>query len=98
MEGRLGLARRPARPIGTITVEIKGSDLPGKRCGPDSDGLWYENIHVGVYRNHESFDRVPGDADSARWAFDIVVKEDEEGISISVVPLSPAPGMSAISV
>jgi|GEM_PF-5397207 len=35
------------RPLGTIRVEIEGTDLPGRRCGPDLDGIWYENIDVG---------------------------------------------------
>ena len=42
--------RAPARSIGSIRVRIDGSDLPGRRCGPDPDGLWYENVHVGLAR------------------------------------------------
>ncbi|MGH8959523.1 MAG: DUF5990 family protein [Acidimicrobiia bacterium] len=73
------MARRPAQPVGTIRVEIEGSDLPGRRCGPDPNGDWYENIHVGVARSREAFDPVPGDAERGRWAFDVIVKTDEEG-------------------
>ena len=71
------MPRRPARPLGTVRVEIEGSDLPGRRCGPDPDGIWCENIHVGIARNREAVDRVPGDAENATWAFDVVVKVDE---------------------
>ncbi|HJU81494.1 MAG TPA: DUF5990 family protein [Acidimicrobiia bacterium] len=73
------MARSPARPLGSVRVEIEGSDLPGRRCGPDSGGFWYENVHVGVARNREAFERVPGDATRAHWAVDVEVKEDEEG-------------------
>lgn len=65
--------------MGTIRVEIERSDLPGSRCGPDPEGGWYENIHVGIARGREAFDRVPGGAETAHWAIDVVVKEDEEG-------------------
>jgi hypothetical protein len=30
--------RSPATRIGSITVEIIGTDLPGRTCGPDPDG------------------------------------------------------------
>lgn len=71
--------RVPARSIGTIHVRIEGSDLPGRRCGPDPDGLWYENVHVGLARGTETDDLVPGDADRARWAFDVDLRETDTG-------------------
>ena len=73
------MARRPAQPIGTIQVEIEGTHLPGRRCGPDPNGLWYENIHVGLSRGREAFDPIPGAADKAQWCFDMVVKAHEMG-------------------
>jgi hypothetical protein len=73
------MARRPARPIGTIRVEIVGTDLPGRRCGPDLEGVWYDDIHVGLARGPETVERVPGDAADARWSFDVVIKTDESG-------------------
>jgi hypothetical protein len=73
------MARRPARPIGSISVEIEGVDLPGGRCGPDPDGDWYDNVHVGLARGRETVEQVPGDAPSARWIFDVAIKTDDAG-------------------
>jgi hypothetical protein len=73
------VARRPAHPIGTIRVEIVGTDLPGRRCGPDPDGVWYDNILVGLARGRDTVERVPGDAAGARWLFDVVVKAGDSG-------------------
>ncbi|MGH9893315.1 MAG: DUF5990 family protein [bacterium] len=58
---------------------MEGTDLPGRRCGPDPDGIWYENIHVGIARHREAFEPVTGDAEVARWAVDVAVKMDEDG-------------------
>jgi hypothetical protein len=65
-----------------MIVEILGSDLPGRRCGPARDGSFYENIHVGLARRTETVDLVPGDATSARWAFEVTVREGEEGFDV----------------
>lgn len=67
---------------------LEGSDLPGIRCGPNPEGGWYENIHVGVAvrgvraeglavdgRPWKVADLVPGDAESARWEMDVTVKD-----------------------
>lgn len=63
-----------------MIVEILGSELPGLRCGPASDGSFYENIHVGLARRTETVDLVPGDADSARWVFEVTVRDRDDGI------------------
>jgi hypothetical protein len=71
--------RTSARPIGTVTVEIIGTDLPGRTCGPDPDGLWYEDVRVGLARGTATVDEVPGDAPVARWEFPIELAIDDEG-------------------
>ena len=71
--------RAPARSIGSIRVRIEGNDLPGRRCGPDLDGLWYENVHVGLARGTATDELVPGDADRARWAFDVDLRTTDTG-------------------
>jgi hypothetical protein len=71
--------RAPARSIGSIRVRIEGTDLPGRRCGPDMDGLWYENVHVGLARGTATDELVPGDAERARWAFDVDLRETDTG-------------------
>jgi hypothetical protein len=65
-----------------MIVEIRGSDLPGRRCGPGPDGGFYENIHVGPARRTETVDLVPGDAASARWAFEVTVLEGDDGFDV----------------
>jgi Family of unknown function (DUF5990) len=57
-----------------VLVEILGSDLPGRRCGPNREGRWYENIHVGPGRHPHPAELVPGDAPKARWAFEVTTR------------------------
>ena len=76
---RSAMARRPALPLGNIQVEIEGRDLPGRRCGPGPEGFWYENIHVGVWRQRQPTQLVPGDADQALWSFEMTLKVDDSG-------------------
>lgn len=65
-----------------MIVEIHGSDLPGIRCGPAPDGSFFENIHVGLARGAETVDRFPGDAASARWTFEVRVRELDDGVDV----------------
>jgi hypothetical protein len=73
------LRRRPARSIGTIRVVIEGHDLPGRRCGPDPEGVWYEDVHVGLARGTETDELVPGDAERARWSFEVDLRRTDAG-------------------
>jgi hypothetical protein len=57
-----------------MQVTIEGFDLPGRPCGPNPEGEMYENVHVGLRYRKEPSELIPGDADSARWDFDINVK------------------------
>jgi len=80
MSARASVHRRsPATRIGTVAVEIVGTDLPGRTCGPDTDGEWYDDVRVGVARGTDTIDLVPGDAETARWTFPIDLAIDEEG-------------------
>jgi hypothetical protein len=71
--------RPPATRVGTVTVEIIGTDLPGRRCGPDADGQWYDDVRVGLARGSDTIEVVSGDADMARWTFDMDLAIDDEG-------------------
>ena len=71
--------RAPAEPIGTIRVEIVGTDLPGRTCGPDLEGRMCEDVHVGIARGTETVEQVPGDAETARWAFQVELRRDDDG-------------------
>lgn len=65
--------------MSSLTVEIRGSDLPGQRCGPNPEGRMYGNVHVGLARRADTVELVRGDAPSARWAFEVTVRRDEQG-------------------
>lgn len=58
---------------------IEGVDLPGRVCGPDLDGAWYQNVQVGLVRGPETVDLVPGDAERAEWAFPVELAVDDGG-------------------
>ena len=62
-----------------VTVEIHGSDLPGRSCGPDLDGRICENVHVGLKHRSGPVELVPGDAVSAHWCFEMRVRPAAEG-------------------
>jgi hypothetical protein len=89
-------ARRPGPRVGTITVVIEGSDLPGLTCQPEPDGRRHSNVHVALYS--QSRDRpalvmpgnpwqviepVPGDAPSARWEATVTVRRDQSGFDFA---------------
>jgi hypothetical protein len=57
-----------------MQVTIEGFDLPGRCCGPNPDGGVYENVHVGLRCRKDAIELTPGDAETARWDFDITVK------------------------
>jgi hypothetical protein len=79
MPSRVAHRRPPARPVGTIEVRLEGTDLPGRRCGPDLDGRWCENVHVGLARGSTTEQLIPGDADRAEWSFPIVLRRTADG-------------------
>jgi hypothetical protein len=62
-----------------VTVEIQGTDLPGRSCGPDLHGKPCENVHVGLKHRSGPVELFPGDAASVRWRFEMVVRRDEDG-------------------
>jgi len=65
----------------TVTVEIRGSDLPGRGCGPSPEGGWYENVHVALKRRDGPVNFVAGDAPSAGWELELVVRRGpDEGL------------------
>jgi len=89
-------ARRPARPqaaeIGTITVAIEATSLPGLTC-PSADGGEHHGIHIALCVKKTTsptalevpgkrgvvIEPVPGDAATARWKATVTVRRDPEG-------------------
>jgi hypothetical protein len=89
-------ARRPGAMVGTMTVVIEGSELPGRSCRPEPGGLANEDIHValggqGTDRTALSMSNkpgmaiepVPGDAPAARWEMPVTVRRDEDGFDFA---------------
>ena len=85
-------ARRSGEKLGTLTVVIEGSELPGRTCRPKPDGRFHGNVHVALYsRSKErpaltmpgnpwnATGPVPGDAAAARWEADVTVKRGPDG-------------------
>jgi hypothetical protein len=62
-----------------MPAEIRGTDLPGRRCGPKRHGQMYENIHVGIGRGDTMVGLIPGDAPTARWPIELAVRVGDEG-------------------
>jgi hypothetical protein len=64
-----------------ITFRIRGHDLPGIRCVglPGIAKPVYEGVHVGVQRQKEVVERIPGDAAEACWTFPIDVVPGRTG-------------------
>jgi Family of unknown function (DUF5990)/Domain of unknown function (DUF5655) len=92
--------RRPARrrgaEIGTMTVVIEGSELPGRTCRPEPDGRGHENVHVALGGRSEdrpaltmpgrpgmALEPVPGDAPAARWEMPVTVRQDDDGFDFA---------------
>jgi hypothetical protein len=58
----------------SLRIEIIGTNLPGRTCGPGEDGRPYENVHVALRCRQEWTEWVRGDADEARWSFEVTLK------------------------
>lgn len=92
-------ARRPARrlapKLGTLTVVIEASGLPGLTCPPDAAGE-HHSIHIALYTKSKerpalvlqgnpwlAADPVPGDSPAARWQAPVTVRRDEDGFDFT---------------
>jgi len=85
-------ARRSGARLGTLTVVIEGSELPGLTCRPEPDGQGHRNVHVALYSRSKDrpsltmpgnpwtvTEPVPGDAPAARWEMEVSVKQGPDG-------------------
>ena len=87
--------RRPARRqgpvLGTLTVVIEGSGLPGLAWCPGPDGPAYQNVHVALHGHDQdrpflpmpgrggwlAIEPVPADAPAARWEVAVTVRQGD---------------------
>jgi hypothetical protein len=86
-------ARRPGPALGTLTVVIEGSDLPGLAWCPGPGGPAYQNVHVALHGHDRdrsflpmpgrggwlAIEPVPADAPSARWEALVTVRRGDAG-------------------
>lgn len=88
-------ARRPAPELGSLTVVIEASGLPGRIPPPGADGQ-HSNLHIALcVKSTEgpalavpgkpwlAVGPVPGDAPSARWEAAVTVRRDADGLDFS---------------
>jgi uncharacterized protein DUF5990 len=61
--------------VQAVHIRIEGTDLPGRRGGPEADALRLGNVHVGVQRKAEVVDRMPADAVAATWDLDVAGRD-----------------------
>jgi Family of unknown function (DUF5990)/Domain of unknown function (DUF5655) len=87
-------ARRPGPALGTLTVLIEGSDLPGRTWCPGPDAPAYQNVHVALHGHDDgrsflpmpgrggwlAIEPVPADAPSARWEMPVTVRQGDAGL------------------
>ncbi|MBV9451493.1 MAG: hypothetical protein JO345_36960 [Streptosporangiaceae bacterium] len=85
-------ARQPAPVLGTLTVVIEASGLPGLTCPPDPAG----NVHIALCTKDTdrptlvvpgkpwlATEPVAGDSPSARWEAPVTVRRDASGFDFS---------------
>ena len=88
-------ARRPAPKLGTLTVVIEGSSLPGLTCAPDAAGE-HHNVHIALCTKSKerpalvvpgkpwlATEPVPGDSPWAHWEVPVTVRRDRDGFDFS---------------
>jgi hypothetical protein len=88
-------ARRPAPALGTVTVVIEASGLPGLTCPPDAAGE-HRNVHIALCTKSTerpalvvpgkpwlATEPVPGDSPSAYWEAPVTVRRDADGFDFS---------------
>jgi hypothetical protein len=89
-------ARRQARKLGSLTVVIEGSELPGLTCRPEPEGTEHRNIHVALFTQSKeqptlvvpsnpwlATEPVPGDSLAARWEVPVTVRQGDDGYDFS---------------
>jgi hypothetical protein len=87
--------RHPAPVLGSLTVVIEGSGLPGLTCPPDAAGE-HHNVHIALCTKSRerpalvvpgkpwlAAEPVPGDAPSACWEVPVTVRRDADGFDFS---------------
>jgi hypothetical protein len=85
-------AARPAKAIGSMTVVIEGSELPGRTCAPERDGVVHRDVHVALMTKDkdraslvipgnpfQATEPAPADSPAVRWEATVTVRPRENG-------------------
>lgn len=85
-------AARPAPVLGSMTVVIEGSDLPGLTCAPERDGVVHQDVHVALMTQDkdrptlvipgnpfQATEPAPADSAQVRWQAAVTVRHGENG-------------------
>ncbi len=85
-------ASRPAPVVGSMTVVIEGTELPGLTCAPERDGKVHHDIHVALMTQdkdrptlaipgnpYQVTEPVAADSPSVRWEATVKVRHGENG-------------------
>lgn len=85
-------AARPARAIGSMTVVIEGTELPGRTCAPERDGVVHRDVHVALMTRDKdratlvipgnpfwATEPAPADSSAVRWEAMVTVRPGENG-------------------
>ena len=89
-------ARRQAPRLGTLTVVIEGTELPGRYWADQPDGLAGKDVNVALYtqakdlptldmpgKPWQATQPVRGDAPNARWQLTVTVRRGDDGYDFS---------------
>ncbi|MEA3076597.1 MAG: hypothetical protein QOF60_1505 [Actinomycetota bacterium] len=72
--------------MGALKVKIVGERMPGRTFAE------HGNVHVGVQKGKDVVGLVAGDAPSATFTFDIVLRETEDGLDFRGPYVHGTPG------
>jgi hypothetical protein len=85
-------AARPAKAIGSMTVIIEGTELPGRTCAPERDGVVHRDVHVALMTRDndgaslvipgnpfQATEPAPADSSAVRWEATVTVRSGENG-------------------
>jgi len=62
-----------------LRVDVRCSDLPGRKFSDPMDALCREPVYLGIQRGREVIDQVPADRRSARFAAEFTVTRQADG-------------------
>lgn len=85
-------AARPGKAVGSMTVVVEGTELPGLTCAPERDGVVHRDVHVALLtrdkdraslvlpgNSFQGTEPAPADSSAVRWEATVTVRQGENG-------------------